>query len=114
MREIRPEQLAAWLAPSDAAGSAPGGAAPLLLDVREHWEYALCALPGSTHVPMREIPARLHELDPAAAIVCVCHHGVRSAQVAMFLEHRGFDAVFNLTGGIDAWARRVDPSMPTY
>lgn len=114
MRHIQPEQLAAWLAPADATGAAPTGPAPLLLDVREHWEYALCALPASIHVPMREIPARLHELDPCATIVCVCHHGVRSAQVAMFLEHRGFDAIFNLTGGIDAWARQVDPSMPTY
>lgn len=118
MQHIQPTELAGWLAPATAAQGAgcdtDAGNAPLLLDVREHWEYALCALPGSVHVPMREIPARLNELDPSRPIVCVCHHGVRSLQVAMFLEHRGFDAVFNLTGGIDAWARQVDPAMPTY
>ncbi|RPH64771.1 MAG: sulfurtransferase [Burkholderiales bacterium] len=128
MQQIQPVELASWLAPAAASATAPTaapakqragfgadtGAAPLLLDVREHWEVALCALPGSVHVPMREIPARLDELDPSRPIVCVCHHGVRSLQVAMFLEHRGFDAVFNLAGGLDAWARQVDPSMPTY
>lgn len=116
MQHIQPVELAGWLTPA-AATVADGGdaeAAPLLLDVREHWEYALCALPGSMHVPMREIPARLNELDPSRPIVCICHHGVRSLQVAMFLEHRGFEAVFNLTGGIDAWAKQVDPSMATY
>ncbi len=114
MRQIQPEQLAAWLAPADATGAAPTGPAPLLHDVREHWEYALCSIPGSVHVPMREIPARLNEFDPSRQIVCICHHGRRSMQVAMFLEHRGFEAVFNLSGGIDAWARQVDRSMATY
>jgi len=114
MQNLHPEQLAEWLAP--AASESPGGleGAPVLLDVREHWEYALCSLPGSVHVPMREIPARLRELDPSRPIVCICHHGVRSLQVAMFLEHRGFESVFNLSGGIDAWAKEVDRSMATY
>lgn len=114
MQNLHPEQLAEWLAP--AAGESPGGTggAPVLLDVREHWERALCSLPGSIHVPMREIPARLMELDPSRPIVCICHHGVRSRQVAMFLEHRGFESVFNLSGGIDAWAKEVDRSMATY
>lgn len=114
MQNLHPEQLAEWLAP--APGESPGGTEgpPVLLDVREHWEYALCSLPGSVHVPMREIPARLREFDPSRPIVCVCHHGVRSLQVAMFLEHRGFESVFNLSGGIDAWAKEVDRSMATY
>ena len=110
MQNLGPEELADWLSPA----SADADPAPLLLDVREHWEYALCALPGSVHVPMREIPARLGEFDLSRPIVCVCHHGVRSLQVAMFLEHRGFESVFNLSGGIDAWARQVDRSMATY
>ena len=114
MQNLHPEQLAEWLAP--AAGESPGGAegAPVLLDVREHWEYALCSLPGSVHVPMREIPARLRELDPSRPVVCICHHGVRSLQVAMFLEHRGAREVYNLVGGIDAWARLVDPACARY
>jgi len=120
MQNLHPAELAQWLAPdagsaARGAGSAARGAgAPLLLDVREHWEYALCSLPGSVHVPMREIPARLNQLDPSRPIVCVCHHGVRSLQVAMFLEHRGFESVFNLQGGVDGWAREVDPTMPIY
>ncbi len=111
MQDLHPEELAGWLrepAPRE------DDRAPMLLDVREPWEYALCAVPGSVHVPMREIPARLGEFDPARPVVCICHHGVRSRQVAMFLEHRGFGAVFNLAGGIDAWARRVDPAMTLY
>lgn len=104
MRQIQPLELSAWLA----------RASPLLLDVREDWEVGLCALPGSLHVPMRQLPARLAELDASHPIVCICHHGGRSLQVALYLEHRGFEAVFNLEGGIDAWARQVDPALPTY
>ena len=116
MQNIHPEELAGWLAPGGVTPSAEVDAEtpPLLLDVREHWEFALCALPGSVHVPMREIPARLGELDPSRPIVCICHHGRRSMQVAMFLEHRGYESVFNLSGGIDAWARQVDRAMATY
>jgi rhodanese-related sulfurtransferase len=87
---------------------------PVILDVREPWELALCRMPGGVAIPMRELPGRLGELDPQAAIVCVCHHGARSQQVAGFLEHHGFQAVSNLAGGIDAWAREVDPSVATY
>jgi len=127
MQNLHPAELAEWLTPDaaraarnagsdarDAGSDARGAGAPLLLDVREHWEYALCSLPDSIHVPMREIPARLNELDPSQPIVCICHHGVRSLQVAMFLEHRGFESVFNLQGGVDGWAREVDPTMPIY
>lgn len=86
----------------------------LLLDVREPWEVQLSPFPGAMHVPMREIPARVDELPAQQAIVCICHHGARSAQVALFLEHRGFDRVYNLAGGIDAWAREVDATVPRY
>jgi rhodanese-related sulfurtransferase len=94
-------------------------AAPLvLLDVREPWEVALAAIevPGATtrFVPMREIPARLGELDPAQPVVCICHHGARSAQVVAFLERMGFASAYNLAGGIDAWSRDVDPGVARY
>lgn len=94
-------------------------AAPLaLLDVREPWEVALAAIevPGATtrFVPMREIPARLGELDPAQPVVCICHHGARSAQVVAFLERMGFASAYNLAGGIDAWSRNVDPGVARY
>ncbi len=86
----------------------------LLLDVREHSERQFCAIEGSTHIPMGEIPARMNELDPDKEIVVYCHHGVRSFQVAAFLAGRGFDKVMNLAGGIDAWSLSVDPDVPRY
>lgn len=88
--------------------------APLLLDVREPWEVNICQIPGSINIPMQQIPARLQELDEEATIVCICHHGMRSAQVALFLERHGFRHLHNLTGGVAAWAATVDPTMPQY
>lgn len=85
-----------------------------LLDVRENWEFQTARIDGSALIPMREIQARMSELDPASETVVICHHGGRSMQVAMFLERQGFSSVHNLAGGVDAWARSVDPSMPTY
>lgn len=128
MQTIQPAQLAAWLAAAQpaaaqpAAGETAGPAPdrppirpPLLLDVREDWEVAIARLDGSLHIPMHEIPGRLHELlDAHRPIVCYCHHGMRSMQVAMFLEHRGAREVHNLVGGIDAWAQRVDPDCARY
>ena len=101
------------------AQAQPAGAVPLLLlDVREPWEVALAAidLPGATtrSMPMREVPARLGELDPAQPVLCVCHHGARSAQVVAFLERAGFASAYNLAGGIDAWSREVDPRVARY
>jgi rhodanese-related sulfurtransferase len=87
---------------------------PLLLDVREPWEYGICHLQDSRLIPMRTIPAFLQELDPAQELVVICHHGIRSRQVALFLEHQGFRKVINMQGGMAAWARDVDPGMPTY
>jgi len=92
--------------------------APLLLDVREPWEFALARVEveglRTWHIPMNEIPERLSELDAEQPTVCICHHGMRSAQVVAFLEHQGFDAVYNLAGGIAAWSDEVDPSVPRY
>jgi rhodanese-related sulfurtransferase len=92
----------------------PSRTPPLLLDVREPWETAICSLPGSLHMPMAAVPARADELDGGKETVVICHHGARSAQVAMFLERRGFTDVYNLAGGVSAWARRIDPAMATY
>ena len=92
----------------------PSQARPVLLDVREPWEYAHCHLDGSVLMTMNTIPARIDDLDEDAEIVCICHHGARSMQVAAFLERNGFEKVTNLTGGIHAWALQVDNSMPTY
>lgn len=90
----------------------------LLLDVREPWEAALARieLEGLEQrlIPMGQIASRLSELDPVQPIVCYCHHGMRSQQVVAFLAHQGFEFVYNLAGGIDAWSREVDPSVPRY
>jgi rhodanese-related sulfurtransferase len=85
-----------------------------LLDVRESWEYQTARIEGSTLIPMGEIARRVGELDAGSDLVVICHHGGRSMQVAIFLERQGFPRVHNLSGGVDAWARTVDPSMPTY
>ncbi|MGH8453988.1 MAG: rhodanese-like domain-containing protein [Nevskiales bacterium] len=87
---------------------------PIVVDVREDWEYAQAHLPGSLHIPMGQIPARFGELDAAQPVVLVCHHGMRSLQAGQFLEKKGFAQVSNLAGGIDAWAEQVDSSMPRY
>ena len=107
MRQLRPTELKAWL---DDAGRDP----PLLLDVREPWEFERCHIPGSVHLPMNGIPTRFRELDAGREIVVICHHGVRSFHVARFLEHNGFTNVVNLSGGVDAWAKEADPTMHTY
>jgi rhodanese-related sulfurtransferase len=107
MQHITAPELAARLA--DEAHPKP-----LLLDVRENWEYETCHIEGSTQIPMNLIPIRVNELEDDREIVCVCHHGARSMQVAAFLEHNGFSNITNLTGGIHAWAVQVDPSMPKY
>jgi len=86
----------------------------VLIDVREPWELNVCAIQGATSIPMRAIPARYPELSKDAELVLMCHHGVRSQQVAYFLERQGFTRLNNLAGGIAAWARDIDPKMPTY
>jgi rhodanese-related sulfurtransferase len=86
----------------------------VVLDVREPEEIAIAPFPDALHIPMGDIPSRLTELDSDAEWVVVCHHGVRSAQVAMYLAHMGFARVSNLTGGIDAWSLTADPSTPRY
>jgi rhodanese-related sulfurtransferase len=89
------------------------GKQPLILDVREPWEIETAAIDGTLDIPMGHIPARLAELDPDRETIVMCHHGVRSAQVAMYLARNGFERVLNLAGGIDAWSE-VDPSVPRY
>ena len=96
----------------------PSAAAPLLLDVREPWEFEIAAIRidglRTLHIPMNAIPDRLAEFDATQPVVCICHHGMRSAQVVAFLERQGFDAVYNLAGGIAAWSAQVDASVPGY
>jgi rhodanese-related sulfurtransferase len=91
-----------------------GDKTPQLLDVREAWEIQRCVIDGTLHIPMGQIQARLHELNPEQEIVVVCHHGLRSNMVANYLARNGFARLYNLTGGIDAWAREIDKDMAVY
>jgi rhodanese-related sulfurtransferase len=101
-----------------AMSAAAGAPMPLLLDVREPWEFALAAIRidglETRLMPMNTVPACCAELDPSQPVVCICHHGARSAQVVAFLERQGFEAVYNLAGGIDAWSAQVDAAVPRY
>jgi rhodanese-related sulfurtransferase len=104
MNDIDVEQLAQRLPAADC----------ILLDVRETWEFALCQIPGSIHIPLGDLPNRAAGLAHDRPVVVICHHGVRSRAAQYYLLEQGWTDVFNLTGGIDAWARTVDPQMTTY
>ena len=106
MREFSAKELHDYL---DSAAERP-----LLLDVREPWEFDKARIDGSTLVPMRSVPDRLQELDPDRETVVICHHGIRSRMVGHFLENQGFSNVINLSGGVAAWASDIDRQMPTY
>ena len=107
MERISADELAAWLADERREK-------PVLLDVREPWEFEKARIEGATLMPMRELPSRIGQIDGDKEVVAICHHGGRSMQVAMFLEKQGFKRVHNLVGGIDAWSRTVDPAVPLY
>ncbi len=85
-----------------------------LVDVRTEQEDAICRIDGAQLIPLHELPRRLHELGDAELVVVHCHHGIRSAQATHLLRQTGFEKTWNLAGGIDAWALRVEPSMPRY
>lgn len=116
--QLNPSSFNAWR--DDA--TADDAALPVVLDVREPWELQTASVKEDgfqlVHVPMRDVPARLAELEAAYGaghpIACLCHHGMRSLQVATYLTQNGFSGVVNLQGGIDAWSKQVDPAVPVY
>lgn len=105
MRHFSPQQLKDHLTQ---------GGQPLLLDVREPWEFDYCRIEGSELIPMGQIHLQLDDIDPEAEIVVICHHGIRSRQVAYYLESQGFNDVINLEGGVERWAQDVEPTMRRY
>lgn len=108
--QVRPNDLDAWIAAQGGNG--------VVLDVREVPELQAASVRPQgfelVTIPMNEVPARLAELDPDQPIACLCHHGGRSQRVAMFLAQNGFSKLANVAGGIDAWSRERDPSVPRY
>lgn len=116
MQHITPTQLADWLKAAQA--QLPEGQLPVVLDVREPWELQTASVKANgfelVAMPMRSVPARLSELGRGHPIACLCHHGGRSAQVAMFLINNGYEQVVNIHGGIHAWAQTLDTSVPVY
>jgi len=94
--------------------AAERGKSVVLLDVREHDEIEAAAVADALHIPMREIPGRVEELDRTLPLVVMCHSGGRSRRVTEFLLSNGFLNVFNLRGGIDAWSTEIDPQVPRY
>ncbi|PHV10574.1 rhodanese-like domain-containing protein [Chitinimonas sp. BJB300] len=107
MKHLTPTELATWLADD----SRPK---PFLLDVREPWEFETCQIAGAENRPMDTIRANVGQLDSTLPTVVICHHGMRSYQVGSFLERAGFDEVYNLNGGVAAWASEIDPEMARY
>lgn len=85
-----------------------------LVDVREPFEWEICAIPGARRIPLGELPGRVAELDPAREIALLCKAGVRSARALRILRDAGFPKLWNVEGGILEWAREIDPSMPRY
>lgn len=102
------------ISPQDLKARLDRRQGPLLLDVRQDWETKICRLPDAVHIPIEEIELRVDELNRDDAIVVYCHAGVRSAAVAEYLRSLGFKDVRNLAGGLDLWARTVDPTMRRY
>lgn len=113
MQQLRVDAVAALVRTCAAQGLHP-----VLLDVREPWEIATARIvldgAASVTIPMQQIPARLAEIDRDQPILALCHHGMRSQQVALFLDAQGYPSVYNIAGGIDAWSRQVDPRVPVY
>ena len=102
IEEISPEELQTRLAAAEA---------PVVLDVREPYELESARLPGTIDIPMNQVPQRLAELDPDRPLVVLCRSGGRSRNVGNFLLQNGFQTVANLSGGLLAWAERIDPSL---
>jgi|TARA_B100001964_G_scaffold36310_1_gene39002 rhodanese-related sulfurtransferase len=105
MQTILPEELKKRLDAGDK---------PILLDVREPWEFSICKIEGSVNISMSETEKLINELNANDEIVAICHHGVRSFQVCNYLEDNGFTKVLNLDGGIDSWAKTIDTDMAQY
>ena len=106
MRELSASELKVYLQSCEST--------PLLLDVRQPWEFEVCKIDDSVLMPMAQIPNNISSLDPERETVVICHHGIRSRRVGQYLQQAGFGNIINLSGGVAQWAKTVDQNMPTY
>jgi rhodanese-related sulfurtransferase len=100
--------------PRDVKQRLDQGEKLLLVDVREPQEYAICHIEGSVLIPMGTIPANLQKLDTDDDVICFCHHGMRSMDVANWLRSQGVKSAKSMAGGIDRWSVEIDPKVPRY
>jgi len=102
------------ITPTELKKKLDAGEKLLLIDVREPWEYQTCRIEGAKLIPMRTIPANLQSLDVEEPVICYCHHGMRSLDVAVWLQKQGVESARSLTGGIEKWSAEIDPKVPRY
>ena len=102
------------IVPQEAAELLKKGKGVLLVDVREPWEYEICRIEGAKLIPMGTIPANLQMLDTEDEVICYCHRGMRSLDVAVWLRRQGVEKARSLAGGIERWAAEVDSTVPRY
>ena len=106
MQHFTPKQLQDYLAQADTQ--------PLLLDVRERWEFEYCSIKDSILIPMGQLPSKIDTLDPLRDTIMICHHGIRSRQMGYYMEQAGFKSIINLEGGVERWAEDVETDMKRY
>jgi rhodanese-related sulfurtransferase len=102
------------ITPKDVKDRLDRGEKLLIVDVREPWEHAQCRIEGATLIPMGTIPANLQQLDTEEDVICYCHHGMRSLDVANWLRSQGVSSAKSMAGGIDRWSTEIDPRVPRY
>ena len=108
------EELPLEISPREAIDLLSKGKGVLLVDVREPWEYETCRIEGAKLIPMQAVPANLQSLDTGEDVICYCHHGMRSLDVAVWLRRQGIDTARSLAGGIDRWSQEIDLKVPRY
>ena len=102
------------LTPAELKQRLDRGEKLILVDVREPWEFGVCRIEGAKLIPMGQIPANLQSLDVDEDVICYCHHGMRSLDVAVWLRNQGVATAKSLAGGIERWSLEIDPRVPRY